>query len=131
VLSAIDQANELTPESRFLDLALVIGYYLELFHDLPAYGIEGSCVCWRKEAVLLFKKGKLDAKKGLFDTARRLKEFEHVPDVELVDSDDETEDEADANLLHHRNATEKDPWAWAATFAEYKKNHPYTIGLQQ
>jgi hypothetical protein len=44
MLSSIDRVNELRPTSRFLDLALVIGHYLELSQDLPAYGIEGACV---------------------------------------------------------------------------------------
>ena len=68
VLSAVDRAGELKPESWFLDLALVIGNFLELSHELPDYGIEGACVCWRKEAVSLFKDAKLDPGKTLYDT---------------------------------------------------------------
>lgn len=114
VLDAIDQAGELTSTSRFPDLALVIGYYLELSHDLPAYGIEGSCVSWRKDAVRIFKKAKLDIKKGLFATGRRLRELEHAPNYERLGSDDETEDESDAEPVHQQRATGKgkDPWLW-------------------
>lgn len=133
VLSAIDRAGEFTPSSRFLDLELVIGYFLELSHDLPAYGIEGSCVCWRCEAVLLFKKAKLDPMKGLFDTDNRLKELENAPSTEPLNSDDETddEDETNANLLHHQHGTETDPWAWEATMEEYRNKNGNTMGLQQ
>jgi hypothetical protein len=131
VLDAIDQAGELKTTSRFLDLALVIGYYLELSHDLPAYGIEGSCIKWRKEAVYIFRNAKLDTKKALFDTERRLNEFEHAPNFERVGSDDETEDESDAKPSHHRHATEKTTCAWAATMETYKERHGDRIGLQQ
>jgi hypothetical protein len=100
----------LKPDSRFLDLALVMGYYLELSHDLPAYGIEGACV---------------------FDTDIRLKDLEHVPNCEPIESDDETDDEAEAELLHHQHGTEEDPWAWKVTFGEYKKKNSNTIDLQR
>jgi hypothetical protein len=130
-LSAIDRAGELKPNSRFLDLALVIGYYLELSHDLPAYGIEGACVCWRREAVLLFKKANLDPAKGLFDTERRLEDLAIAPNIEPLGSDDETDDETDAELLHHRHGTEEDPWAWNPTFGAYKEKNSNTINLQQ
>jgi hypothetical protein len=131
VLDAIDQTGELKTTSRFLDLALVIGYYLELSHDLPAYGIEGSCIEWRKEAVRIFRDAKLDTKKALFDTERRLKEFEHAPDFERVVSDDDTEDELDTKPSHHRHATKKISCAWTATMETYKKRHGDRIGLQQ
>jgi hypothetical protein len=131
-LSAIDRAGELKLSSRFLDLALVIGYYLELSHDLPAYGIEGSCVCWRREAVLLFKKAKLDPTKGLFDTDNRLKSLETAPSIEPLNSDDETDDEEEnAKLLHHQHGTDTDPWAWETTMDKYRKNYGNTMGLQQ
>jgi hypothetical protein len=132
VLSAIDRAGELKPSSRFLDLALVIGYYLELSHDLPAYGIEDPCVCWRREAVLLFKKARLDPTKGLFDTDNRLEALGTAPSIEPLNSDDETDDEEEnAKLLHRQHGTEKDPWAWEATMGKYRKSYGDTMGLQQ
>jgi hypothetical protein len=101
-------------------------------HDLPAYGIEGSCVCWRREAVLLFKKAKLDPSKGLFDTDKRLKELETAPSIEPLNSDDETDDEEEnAKLLHYQHGTEIDPWAWKATISAYRKNNSNAMGLQQ
>lgn len=130
-MSAIDLAGELKPSSRFLDLSLVIGYFLELSHDLPAYGIEGSCVLWRKEAVNLFKKGKLDPRKGLFDTDCRLKGLEDPLNNETCNSDDETDDEGDAKSLHRQHGTDNDPWAWAATMEEYSNKYGDTIRLQQ
>jgi hypothetical protein len=131
ILSEIDRAGELNPSSRFLDIALVIGYFLELSHDLPAYGIEGSCVSWRKEAVLLFKKGKLDPKKSLFDTDQRLAELDTTPGTEHVSSDDETEDESGADSPHHKSDTEKDSWTWSAMMADYKEKYGEAFGLQQ
>jgi len=78
VLAAIEAAGELKPDSRFLDLTLGIAYYLELSHDLPAYGIEGECIAWRNEAVNYFKKGKLDPEKGIFATKLRLEKLAKV-----------------------------------------------------
>lgn len=78
VLAAIEGAGELKSDSRFLDLSLVIAYYLELSHDLPAYGIEGECVAWRKEAVGYFRKGGLDPERCLFATRSRIELLEKV-----------------------------------------------------
>ncbi|KAG9185190.1 hypothetical protein G6011_07734 [Alternaria panax] len=75
VLAAIEAAGELKPDSRFLDLTLGIAYYLEISHDLPAYGIEGEYVAWRKEAVNYFKKGELDPEKGIFATKLRIEKL--------------------------------------------------------
>lgn len=40
-LSAIEQAGELKADSKYVDLTLVISYFLEWSHDLPKYGMEG------------------------------------------------------------------------------------------
>jgi hypothetical protein len=77
-LAVIEAAGELNPDSRFLDLTLVIAYYLELSHDLPAYGIEGECVAWRKEAVLYIRKGNLNLGRGLSTTKLRIEKLEKV-----------------------------------------------------
>jgi hypothetical protein len=82
VLAAIEAAGELKPDSRFLDLTLGIAYYLELSHDLPAFGIEGECVAWRREAVNYFKKGKLDPEKGTFATKLRLEKLGKADDFD-------------------------------------------------
>jgi hypothetical protein len=130
-LSALERADELNPHSRFLDLALVIGHYLELSHDLPNYGIEDACVSWRREAVKFFKKANLNSEKGLFDTANRLKQLENAPNYDFVDPDDKTEDESHKELLHHEHGTEDDPWAWKATMGRYKKSHMAATGRYQ
>ena len=91
-LAAIEAAGELKPDSRFLDLALVIAYYLELSHDLPAYGVEGNFVAWRKDAVKYFKKGNLDPDKGLFATKLRLEKLGEV------DASEEETDEEEENV---------------------------------
>lgn len=133
VVSAIDHAGELKADSRFLDLALVIGNFLELSHDLSAYGIKGACVCWRKEAVRLFKKAELDPNKAFFDTEHPLKLLENGSNIEPVNLDDDTKtgDKADTQLLHHQHGTEKDPCAWSAITGAYKKEYENTIGLRQ
>ena len=55
MLNTLKDAGEPKPDSRFLDLPLVVGYYLEASHDLPEYGVEGKCVAWHKEVVKLSK----------------------------------------------------------------------------
>jgi hypothetical protein len=81
-LAVIEAAGELKPDSRFLDLTLVIAYYLELSHDLPAYGIEGKCVAWRKEAVKYIRKGNLSLERGLSTTKLRIEKLERVDDYD-------------------------------------------------
>ncbi|KAF1977814.1 hypothetical protein BU23DRAFT_451375, partial [Bimuria novae-zelandiae CBS 107.79] len=61
VLEAIQRAGELRPDSKYKDLGLVITYLLEFALDLPQYGLEGSCMAWRPEAVNYFKEAGLDA----------------------------------------------------------------------
>jgi hypothetical protein len=77
-LAGLEAAAELKPDSRFLDLTLVIAYYLELSHDLPAYGIEGDYVAWRREAVHYFRKAGLDPKKALSTTKLRIEQLGKV-----------------------------------------------------
>jgi hypothetical protein len=87
-LAVVEAAGELKPESRFRDLALVIAYYLELSHDLPAYGVEGECVAWRKEAVNYFRKAKLSPEKGLFATKIRIEKLEKAGNYEELEEED-------------------------------------------
>ena len=142
VISAIDHAGELKRDSKFLDLALVIGYYLEASHDLPAHGIEGECVSWRKEAVALFKKGKLDPKKALFGTADRLKALENAPDFNGSVPDEDKDSEATSGKESETSgkkrkrgekskASENDPWQWDAKFKAYKKMQGKSLGGQK
>jgi hypothetical protein len=77
-IAVVEAAGELRPDSRLMDLTLVISYYLELSHDLPAYGIEGECVAWRREAVKYFKKGNLDPERGLAATKLRIEKLDNV-----------------------------------------------------
>jgi hypothetical protein len=77
-IAVVEAVGELKPDSRFMDLTLVISYYLELSHDLPAYGIEGECVAWRREAVKYFKKGNLDPERGLAATKLRIEKLDNV-----------------------------------------------------
>ncbi|EUC50517.1 hypothetical protein COCMIDRAFT_959 [Bipolaris oryzae ATCC 44560] len=77
-LAAVEKAGELKPDSRFFDLTLVIAYYLEISYDLPAYGVEGDCVAWRKHAVNYFEKGHLDPAKGLSTTKSHIEKLKKV-----------------------------------------------------
>jgi hypothetical protein len=81
--------------------------------------------------VVLFKKGKLDPKKALFDTDQRLSELDTAPNPEPVNSDDETEDETEVELPHHERDLATDSQAWTAMMAEYKKKYGDAFGLQQ
>jgi hypothetical protein len=106
VLAAIEQAGELKPDSRFLDLTLVISYYLEVSYDLPAYGFEGDRIAWRKHAVNYFKKGNLDPAKGLCTTKSRIEKLEKVGNYgQEKDETDETEEESDTGATKQIAAT--------------------------
>jgi hypothetical protein len=102
VLAAIEAAGELKPDSRFLDLTLGIAYYLELSHDLPAYGIDGECVAWRREAVKYFEKGNLDPEKGTFATKLRLEKLATAGDYDEVQDSSE---EADGTIENDATGT--------------------------
>lgn len=130
MLNRIEHAGELQPKSRFLDLPLVIGYYLELSHHLPAYGIEGQCLRWRKEVALLFLKSQLENERCLFDTELRLKELKN-DNVESSGSETESENDVEPKALHQENDTKDDPWAWSRTMDAYRKKYRNRIGLKQ
>lgn len=101
VLAAIEKAGELKPDSRFLDLALVIGYYLEFCHDLPAYGCEGESVMWCKHLIEYFKKGNLDPAKALATTKHHIEKIEKGEDDwgnEEVLQDQTTKDSEKENV---------------------------------
>jgi hypothetical protein len=129
-LSAIDRAGQLNRTSRFLDLALVIGYYFRMSHDLPEYGIEGECVSWRREAVKLFEKGNLDPKKGLADTTPLLKKLATAPDIEMLEDIDSNKENTDphgasevqvkGHKQEDRKVSEHDLWEWDAKYKAYK-----------
>ncbi|KAF1834549.1 hypothetical protein BDW02DRAFT_568937 [Decorospora gaudefroyi] len=156
-LAATEAAGELKPDSRFLDLTLVISYYFEISHDLPDYGIEGECVAWRREAVKYFKKGKLDPEKGLSATKVRMEKLEKAGDYDGDDEDADAET-VDEPVAEGQNANqeaagekavsppskgkakrasggvqsdEKDPWKWADKFKAYKKGRGSSMGGQK
>ncbi|KAF2464874.1 uncharacterized protein BDR25DRAFT_172186, partial [Lindgomyces ingoldianus] len=75
-LSAIKLMGELKPDSKFLDLPLVITSFLRWSYSLPDYGIEGDTVAWRRDAVAYFKTAGLDPNKGVSRTAHILEKLE-------------------------------------------------------
>ncbi|KAF2116787.1 hypothetical protein BDV96DRAFT_645194 [Lophiotrema nucula] len=111
-LSAIKDAKEPKANSKFVDLPLVLSCWLEFSHDLPDYGIEGDAVFWRSEVASYFEKASLDANKSATTAAKRLRDLA------------EENDEEDA---YKSKRTKKDPWAWAARFREYKRDHAVDI----
>ncbi|CAO2651009.1 Nn.00g093060.m01.CDS01 [Neocucurbitaria sp. VM-36] len=140
MMSAIDQAGELKPDSKFLDLTLVIGEFLAAVEGLPDYAIEGECVYRAKDAVALFKKGKLDPEKALFGTAATLKAIETSSNYGKgvsaggdKDSEDASGKESDTSGKKRKrgaksNAAENDPWQWKAKFKAYKDMQGKTLG---
>ncbi|KAF1963018.1 hypothetical protein CC80DRAFT_588495 [Byssothecium circinans] len=134
VLDAIKRAGELKRDSKYKDLARVIGYWLEWSHDLPNYGIEGEDVAWRPYVVTYFKEADLDVKKGTFLTEKMLAKLEnapnyskstisHVPDLES--KADDFRDDKDPPI-----GTEQDPWAWKERIGRWKKQKGGKLGGQ-
>lgn len=129
-LSALASAGELSPESRYLDLPLVISQYLHLSSSIPQYGIEGPYVSWRREVVKYFKQAQLDPSKGLSNTQVYLDKLENASNYYTLKYDsknddagqeDEEEEESEDVCLHLKHGTSKDPWAWGVTFKRYMK----------
>lgn len=102
-------------------------------------------MAWRKEAVAFFKKGKLDPKKALFDTATRLKHLEnpsgydeglnqntgfgYVPEpaaVAIGKTPQKKRKRGEAS-----EASEDDPWQWDANFKAYKNGRHPVLGGQK
>ncbi|USP81136.1 hypothetical protein yc1106_08410 [Curvularia clavata] len=146
VLAAIERAGELRPTSCFLDLAIVIGYYLECSYDLPAYGFEGKIVRWRKHAVEYFKKANLDPAKATAATKQRMEKIEKGDD-DWDESDEEATEGAGKENTRSKSATgkrkrgsagaikdankEEDTWGWDKSFQKYKKDHKPKMGGNQ
>jgi hypothetical protein len=102
-LAALDQADQLKPDTEFVDVPTVITSYLEWSSDLPDYGIKE--LEWREHAAAYFQKAKFDSSKGIAGTASLLK------DIEASD------------LSKLPKKTVKDPWGWAKKLKEYKSQH--------
>jgi hypothetical protein len=102
-LAALDQVDELKPDTEFVDVPTVITSYLEWSSDLPDYGIED--IEWREHAAAYFKKAKFDASKGTAGTAALLEGIEA----------------SEASKLPKK--TVKDPWGWSKKLKEYKSLH--------
>ncbi|KAJ3158294.1 hypothetical protein HDU86_003003 [Geranomyces michiganensis] len=104
-LIAIDQADELKPDGKFLDVPLVITMWLEWSKDLPQYGIGGEAVDWRPHAAAYFQKAKYDASKGISSAKKLLNEMKDV----------------DEGAISPKTA--KDPWGWKKELSTYKSSY--------
>lgn len=107
-LAALEDGGELKPDSKFLDLPLVISSFLEWAHDLDAYGIDEDAVEWRTHAVAYFTKAGLDVEKGVYGTAKLL---------EMLKED------GDGDGVNAAGKSDKDPWGWAKRLRAYKRDH--------
>lgn len=143
VLAAIEKAGELKPDSRFLDLALVIGYYLECCWDLPAYGFEGASAKWRRHVVNYFKKANLDPAKALAATKQRIEKIEKGDESWYESDEEESTEDTEKKKASSKSATGKrkrgsasasegankdDMWGWKKLFQKYKKGHDPKMG---
>lgn len=112
-LATIESAGELSPESKFLDLPIVISSFLEWSDDLEKYGIKGDAIFWRPHAVGYFTKAALDPSRGVFGTEKLLEKLKEAEDGY---KDDTT------------GRSERDPWAWGKRLRRYKTSYGPEIG---
>ncbi|KAF1997778.1 hypothetical protein P154DRAFT_440413, partial [Amniculicola lignicola CBS 123094] len=110
-LHAIEEAGELKKDSKFLDLPLVMGYFLEYGYNLPDFSIDGDGAAWPRHAIAYYTKSKASPSQGIFSTPQRLK------DLAERYEDEEDEDE------YINKRSKKDPWAWTARLKDYKNQH--------
>ncbi|KAF2268149.1 hypothetical protein CC78DRAFT_613362 [Lojkania enalia] len=129
-LDALERAGELKPDSKFLDLPLVISIFLEWAHNLDDYGIDGDNASWRSDAVDYFKKAKFDPEKGVSVTAKRLHDLDRANQEEEEEEDDDDDDEPGDSSAAHRGS-KKDPWGWKAHLKDFKRMHTVKMGGTQ
>lgn len=131
-LSTIERENQLTPHSKFLDLELIMGCFMEIFHDLPAVVNNGSCQLYLIKAIEYFKKGNLDSAKGVFGTKEHLNNLESLRRIFLTEPD--REEEVEENTESRRlspTGTDEDPWQWQVTMEAYKVKYRESIKLRK
>lgn len=103
-LAALDFADQLRPDTDFLDIPIVITSLLAFSHGLEDYGIEGGEE-WRPHAAAYFKKGKFPPSKGISNATTILENAKGGSEDTLS------------------KKSEKDPWGWNKRLKAYKKNH--------
>lgn len=104
-LAALDFADELKPDTEFVDIPIVITSLLAFSQSLPEYGLEDEAVKWRPHAAAYFKKGKFSIEKGISATERILQSAKGGSEAELPKN------------------TVKDPWGWSKMLTAYKRMH--------
>ncbi|KAF2175498.1 hypothetical protein K469DRAFT_756227 [Zopfia rhizophila CBS 207.26] len=109
----MDFIRELNPDSKFLDLPIIISSFLEWSDDLEKYGIEDDAIFWRSHAVEYFTKAALDPSKGVFGTDKLLEKLKEAEDGYEEDT---------------TGRSERDPWAWGKKLRRYKKSFGLRIG---
>jgi hypothetical protein len=101
-LAALDHAEEMKPDTEFLDVSTVITSFLKWSSDLPECDIEDEAVEWCEHAAAYLKKSKLEASKGVTGTEKLLEDIEASDEKKLP------------------KKSVKDPWGWAKRLKEYK-----------
>jgi hypothetical protein len=104
-LAALDHAEEMKPDTEFVDVPIVITSYLQWPSDLPVYGIEDEAVAWCAHAAAYFKKAKFEASKGVTGTKKLLEDIKASDEGKLP------------------KKIVKDPWGWTKRLKEYKSQH--------
>lgn len=103
-LAALDFADQLKPDTDFLDIPIVITSLLQFSHGLEDYGIEGNDK-WRPHTATYFKKGKFGPEMSISNTPVILETSKSGSEAKLPKKD------------------AKDPWGWGKTLKAYKKKH--------
>jgi hypothetical protein len=103
-LAALDSADQLKPDTDFLDIPTVIMSLLQSSHGLEDYGIEGSDR-WRPHAATYFKKGRLRPEMSTSNTPVILEASKSGSEAKLPKKD------------------AKDLWGVDKTLEAYKKKH--------
>lgn len=103
-LSLIDADGDLVPDSKYLDLGIVITTFLDWAKDKDHedYGIEDEAVAWRPDVVAYYEKSGLGFDRGIFGIEQLLEK--------LKDDDSKLKKKATA-----------DPWGYKCKFQAYKK----------
>jgi hypothetical protein len=102
-LSMVERAGELKPDSKFLDLGIVISTYLRWTLEATEVCMEDEEFAWYQDVVAYFERSGIDADKGVKGTRERL--------VKLKGKNPSVP------------GTKKDAWGWEARLKKYKKDH--------
>jgi hypothetical protein len=122
MLSAIEKTGELNSRSRFLDLALVIGYCSELFYDIPAYGIECRCMAWHPQVVKYFRATHPNSRRAAAVTSKCLVQLKNAPNF-VYSGSDRSREELFECYMEPTKGPDNDLWNVNAALKAQKHKH--------